>query len=96
MRLRQGHCLEELKRILFPQRGVIDMLYRHINDFFTYLSPKYLIASALPEMNCVFIKFSDHAFTQSVKYGSGVEGISTVEPEQYASRFLDFISNAIE
>jgi len=33
---------------------------------------------------------------KTVKYGSGVEGISTVEPEQYASRFLDFISNAIE
>ena len=33
---------------------------------------------------------------KSVKYGSSVEGISTVEPEQYAVRFLEFISNAIE
>ena len=33
---------------------------------------------------------------KTVKYGAGVDGISTVEPEQYASRFLEFISNAIE
>ena len=33
---------------------------------------------------------------KTVKYGSGVEGISTVEPEQYAARFLEFVSNAIE
>jgi len=33
---------------------------------------------------------------KTVKYGSGVEGISTVEPEQYAARFIEFISNAIE
>ena len=33
---------------------------------------------------------------KTVKYGSNVEGISTVEPEQYALRFLEFISNAIE
>jgi len=33
---------------------------------------------------------------KTVKYGSSVEGISTVEPEQYALRFLEFISNAIE
>ena len=34
---------------------------------------------------------------KTVKYGSkDVEGISTVEPEQYAARFLDFMSNAIE
>ena len=59
------------------------------------LSVKYIVENEC-SLNCVFIKFSDHAFTQSVKYGSGVEGISTVEPEQYASRFLDFISNAIE
>jgi len=33
---------------------------------------------------------------KTVKYGSGVDGISTVEPDQYATRFLDFISKAIE
>lgn len=33
---------------------------------------------------------------KSVKYGSSVDGISTVEPDQYATRFLEFISNAIE
>jgi 1-phosphatidylinositol-5-phosphate 4-kinase len=33
---------------------------------------------------------------KTVKYGSNVEGISTIEPEQYASRFLEFISNAME
>merc|ERR1711988_11374 len=33
---------------------------------------------------------------KTVKYGSSVDGISTVEPEQYATRFLEFISNAIE
>jgi len=33
---------------------------------------------------------------KTVKYGSSVDGISTVDPEQYANRFLDFISNAIE
>ena len=33
---------------------------------------------------------------KTVKYGSSVDGISTVEPEQYAKRFLDFISEAIE
>ena len=34
---------------------------------------------------------------KTVKYGSkDVEGISTVEPEQYAAKFLDFMSNAIE
>lgn len=33
---------------------------------------------------------------KTVKYGSGVEGISTVEPEQYAKRFLAFIADAIE
>jgi len=31
-----------------------------------------------------------------VKYGSEIENISTVEPEQYAKRFLDFVANAIE
>ena len=33
---------------------------------------------------------------KTVKYGSSVEGISTVGPEQYAKRFLAFISEAIE
>jgi len=33
---------------------------------------------------------------KTVKYGSSVDGISTVEPEQYAARFLEFVSNAIE
>ena len=33
---------------------------------------------------------------KTVKYGSSVDGISTVEPEQYAKRFLDFIAEAIE
>ena len=33
---------------------------------------------------------------KTVKYGSGVDGISTVEPDQYASRFLEFIAKAIE
>ena len=33
---------------------------------------------------------------KTVKYGSSVDGISTVEPDQYASRFLEFISKAIE
>jgi len=33
---------------------------------------------------------------KTVKYGSSVDGISTVEPDQYASRFLEFVSKAIE
>jgi len=33
---------------------------------------------------------------KTVKYGSSVEGISTVGPDQYAKRFLAFISEAIE
>jgi hypothetical protein len=33
---------------------------------------------------------------KTVKYGSGVDGISTAEPEQYRKRFLAFISEAIE
>ena len=33
---------------------------------------------------------------KTVKYGSSVDGISTVDPDQYATRFLEFISNAIE
>lgn len=33
---------------------------------------------------------------KTVKYGAGVDGISTVEPDQYSNRFLDFISKAIE
>ena len=32
---------------------------------------------------------------KTVKYGGSVDGISTVEPDQYASRFLEFIANAI-
>jgi len=33
---------------------------------------------------------------KTVKYGSNVEGISTVEPDQYAKRFISFIQEAIE
>jgi len=33
---------------------------------------------------------------KTVKYGSSVEGISTVEPDQYAKRFLQFMAEAIE
>jgi 1-phosphatidylinositol-5-phosphate 4-kinase len=33
---------------------------------------------------------------KTVKYGSSSDGISTVDPEQYAARFLEFVSNAIE
>lgn len=33
---------------------------------------------------------------KTVKYGKEADGISTVEPDQYAARFLDFMSNAIE
>lgn len=33
---------------------------------------------------------------KTVKYGSNVDGISTCDPEQYAKRFIDFISKAIE
>lgn len=33
---------------------------------------------------------------KTVKYGSNVDGISTCDPEQYAKRFMDFMSKAIE
>ena len=33
---------------------------------------------------------------KTVKYGSSVDGISTVEPDQYAKRFLAFMDEAIE
>ncbi|KAK2705673.1 phosphatidylinositol 5-phosphate 4-kinase type-2 alpha-like [Artemia franciscana] len=33
---------------------------------------------------------------KTVKYGANVDGISTIEPESYARRFLDFISKVIE
>ncbi|XP_028132893.1 phosphatidylinositol 5-phosphate 4-kinase type-2 alpha isoform X1 [Diabrotica virgifera virgifera] len=33
---------------------------------------------------------------KTVKYGSNVDGISTCDPEQYARRFIDFMSKAIE
>ncbi len=33
---------------------------------------------------------------KTVKYGSNVEGISTCEPDQYAKRFIEFISKVIE
>jgi len=33
---------------------------------------------------------------KTVKYGSSVDGISTAEPEQYARRFLSFMTEAIE
>lgn len=33
---------------------------------------------------------------KTVKYGSHVDGISTVEPEQYGRRFLDFMAKVIE
>jgi len=33
---------------------------------------------------------------KTVKYGAGVDGISTAEPEQYRKRFLAFVSEAIE
>lgn len=32
---------------------------------------------------------------KTVKYGSNADGISTVEPEQYGRRFLDFMNQAI-
>ena len=35
-------------------------------------------------------------YAKTVKYGEKVEGISTIEPDQYASRFLEFIANAME
>ncbi len=36
-------------------------------------------------------------YAKTVKYGaSNVENISTIEPDQYAARFLEFISNAME
>lgn len=33
---------------------------------------------------------------KTVKYGGNVDGISTCDPDQYAKRFIDFISKAIE
>lgn len=33
---------------------------------------------------------------KTVKYGSNVDGISTCDPEQYAKRFMEFMSKAIE
>ena len=33
---------------------------------------------------------------KTVKYGEKAEGISTVEPEQYGKRFMDFMSKAID
>ncbi|XP_023334787.1 phosphatidylinositol 5-phosphate 4-kinase type-2 alpha isoform X2 [Eurytemora carolleeae] len=33
---------------------------------------------------------------KTVKYGGSVDGISTVEPDQYAKRFISFISDGIE
>ncbi|ERL88511.1 phosphatidylinositol 5-phosphate 4-kinase type-2 alpha isoform X2 [Dendroctonus ponderosae] len=33
---------------------------------------------------------------KTVKYGSNVDGISTCDPDQYAKRFIDFMSKAIE
>ncbi|XP_074026607.1 phosphatidylinositol 5-phosphate 4-kinase isoform X1 [Leptinotarsa decemlineata] len=33
---------------------------------------------------------------KTVKYGSNVDGISTCDPDQYARRFIDFMSKAIE
>ena len=33
---------------------------------------------------------------KTVKYGSHVDGISTVEPDQYGRRFLEFMDKVIE
>ena len=33
---------------------------------------------------------------KTVKYGSDADGISTVEPDLYAKRFMEFVSNQIE
>lgn len=33
---------------------------------------------------------------KTVKYGGNVDGISTCDPEQYARRFIDFMTKAIE
>lgn len=33
---------------------------------------------------------------KTVKYGSNVDGISTCDPDQYAKRFIEFMSKAIE
>ena len=35
-------------------------------------------------------------YAKTVKYGAGVEGISTAEPESYSARFLEFVGKAIE
>ena len=36
-------------------------------------------------------------YAKTVTYGANkVEGISTIEPDQYAARFLEFIANAME
>ena len=32
---------------------------------------------------------------KTVKYGSSADGISTVEPDQYGKRFLEFMNQAI-
>ena len=59
-------------------------------------TPKYIYFLAIIDVLTHYgMKKQATKAAKTVKYGSGVEGISTVGPEVYGRRFLDFMQQAI-
>ncbi|CAG0912628.1 unnamed protein product [Notodromas monacha] len=59
--------------------------------------PEYIYFMAIIDVLTHYgVKKQAAKAAKTVKYGEKAEGISTVEPEQYAKRFIDFLSKAIE
>lgn len=76
----EGRIDPETDIYAIPSQTGEDIYFLSMIDVLTHYGVKKMTAKA----------------AKTVKYGSSVEGISTVEPDQYAKRFISFIQEAIE
>ncbi|XP_025834192.1 phosphatidylinositol 5-phosphate 4-kinase type-2 alpha isoform X2 [Agrilus planipennis] len=79
----EGHIIPELDIYAIPScdaAPVKEIYFVAIIDVLTHYGVKKQAAKA----------------AKTVKYGSNVDGISTCDPDQYAKRFIDFITKAID
>ena len=77
-----GHTIDQEKDIYaIPSLGKDEVYFLALVDILTTYGMKKQAAKVAK----TFYKGTDN-----------VQGISTIEPEQYANRFLEFISNAME
>lgn len=88
--------MQSFLKFIFCRYAVYIDIWKGNIDFFPDAPQREIYFMALIDVLTHYgVKKQAAKAAKTVKYGSNADGISTVEPEQYGRRFLDFMNQAI-